>query len=97
MIAIVEICDECGTRYQGPALPPVQSALMNALKMIEKHLPAPGEAFHFVCPTCNPLAYVDCTPLEREVWDRARRRGRGEVLGELELNNFDELARSRSS
>ncbi|HYD01807.1 MAG TPA: hypothetical protein VEB22_11325 [Phycisphaerales bacterium] len=97
MIALVEICDECGTRYQSPALQPNAAALRNALKVLEMHLPAPGKRLHLVCPTCNPAAYRTCSPLEREVWDRARRRGRGEVLGELDANDFDEIVRSRSS
>jgi hypothetical protein len=77
VIAFVEICDECGTRYQSPALPPVASSLQAAMRVLEKHCPAPGKALHFVCLKCDPDAYAMISPLERDVWERAARRGRG--------------------
>jgi hypothetical protein len=84
-VALIEICDRCGRRFQGPTLPPVARSLQNAMTVLVKHLPGPGEKLLWACPTCTPEEYAEITPLEREVWKRAERRGAGEVVPDLQV------------
>jgi hypothetical protein len=95
MIAMVEICDLCGTRFQGPALAPNKTNLHAAMMILEKHLPEPGTRLQWACPKCSGQPLTD---EEKLCFDRAAARGRGEDLGELDKNNFDELVfRGRAS